>query len=702
VRPSLKLIVPACAVAVCAAAPPLAALAAPPAPTATLAGSVLPSVAHSALIGHTSAAASVRVEFVLRPSHAGLLAKMAAHSSGRTGLAQKVLYRLFRPAPAVRAQVAAYMRARGFRSAGAGVLTQSFTGTAAQAERAFGVSLRNYRLADGTTYRAPAGAIHVPAVLAPRVITVDGLNTLPLEHPAGLHHVTAKLTPKLAPLTGCAGSDNEQMNNAGSLQPADLAAANAYNSQPLLTAGDVGTGESVGLVEFSGYANADQQTFQTCYGISVPVTKINVGAGNSSTSGGDEVALDQEVVASQAPGLTRIVTYVAPGSGTMAGMLDKMLATSTANGIHVISDSWGICEAGELKSSEAATNAVLQLIAVKAISFFAASGDSGSSDCDRIGFDGFQVDDPAVQQYATGIGGTHLVPGNSAPNKERVWDDKPNSAGGGGGVSQTFTMPGYQKGPGVIETGRSSKTKCGGKTHFCREVPDLSFDADPATGYVVNCTVASCTGSPGWSVFGGTSASAPLMAAFTADSNQFSRANGGTRMGFANPFLYHEFGNAGTRGAMFNDVTLGNNNILHGTTFPAGANYDLATGMGSVDVNVMATDLSNYTRAVVKIHASAITAGASRNPISPGHPAVLSGTLKDRHTHKFLALQQIIIEGFVNGNYRLFRTHTGLHGGWSLTLSTNVITSKFQWHAVYVGAPGHGPAVSPTHNLGVS
>ncbi|MEP6641791.1 MAG: hypothetical protein ABJB93_07765, partial [Gaiellales bacterium] len=230
-------------------------------------------------------------------------------------------------------------------------------------------------------------------------------------------------------------------------------------------------------------------------------------------------------------------------------------------------------------------------------------------------------------------------------------------------------------------------------------VPDLSFDADPATGYVVNCTTGSC--SPGWNVFGGTSAAAPLMAAFTADSNQFSIAHGGHRMGFANPFLYHEF--AVDRATMFNDVTLGNNNILHGTTFPAGPNYDLATGMGSVDVTEMAADLSNYTRAVVKIHSSVITAGASRNPISAGHPTVISGTLKDHFTHKFLALQEIMVEGFLkNGSYRLFRTHTGLHGGWSLGLSTNLIPSRFQWHAVYVGAPGHGPAVSPIRNLGVS
>ena len=75
---------------------------------------------------------------------------------------------------------------------------------------------------------------------------------------------------------------------------------------------------------------------------------------------------------------------------------------------------------------------------------------------------------------------------------------------------------------------------------------------------------------------------------------------------------------------------------------------------------------------------------------------MLSGTLKDHHTHKFLGLQEIMVEGFLkNGTYKLFRVHTGLKGGWSLTLTTKLIKSKFQWHAVYVGAPGHAPAVSP-------
>ena len=59
------------------------------------------------------------------------------------------------------------------------------------------------------------------------MITVDGLTTLPLEQPAGLHHRTgSKLTPQHERRPrGCTGSNNEQTDNPGSLQPADLAGA---------------------------------------------------------------------------------------------------------------------------------------------------------------------------------------------------------------------------------------------------------------------------------------------------------------------------------------------------------------------------------------------------------------------------------------------------------------------------------------------
>ncbi len=148
----------------------------------------------------------MRVSLVLQPAHRALLARLAAHSSGRPGLSQRVMTGLFRPNPFARAQVTAYMRAHGFQSAGNGMLTMSFTGSAAQAEQAFGVALNHYRLADGTSYRAPSGAIHLPPALASRVITVTGLSTLPLMRPLGLHkvhHTADGHKPQISPGPPC-------------------------------------------------------------------------------------------------------------------------------------------------------------------------------------------------------------------------------------------------------------------------------------------------------------------------------------------------------------------------------------------------------------------------------------------------------------------------------------------------------------------
>jgi hypothetical protein len=371
----------------------------------------------------------------------------------------------------------------------------------------------------------------------------------------------------------------------------------------------------------------------------------------------------------------------------MAAVLDAILRNAPGMGIHIVSDSWGICELEQLRSDAAATNTELQLLAVAGISFYAASGDDGSSDCNRFGITAPEVDDPAAQPYATGVGGTRLDP--TTTHHETVWGGHGVGAGGGGGgISTVFTMPGWQKGRGVIRKGISSKTKCGGKTHYCREVPDVAFNADPETGYVIRCTVGQCsTANGGWQVFGGTSAAAPLMAAYTADANEFSLANGGGRMGFANPFLYRQFADP----AMFNDITSGTNSIHGGTTFSARAGYDLATGMGSIDVNAMATALAAYTGGAPLSHTSRVTAAAGRATISPAHGTRLSGRLVDSTSHKALGNRAIQVEGFLlnSGAYKLYKLHTGPKGGWSIALGTAQLRSSFIWHAVYVGEQAH-------------
>ena len=94
------------------------------------------------------------------------------------------------------------------------------------------------------------------------------------------------------------------------------------------------------------------------------------------------------------------------------------------------------------------------------------------------------VSDPASQPEVTGVGGTTLSVLGPPPT-ESVWNDNANyaSGAGGGGISEEFAMPTFQTALGEI-TG-SSGTPCANSSGDCREVPDVSADADPYTGYVV-------------------------------------------------------------------------------------------------------------------------------------------------------------------------------------------------------------------------
>ena len=99
------------------------------------------------------------------------------------------------------------------------------------------------------------------------------------------------------------------------------------------------------------------------------------------------------------------------------------------------------------------------------------------------------VSDPASQPYVTAVGGTSLGHGtqNQAlgpPPTEQAWNDALFfSDGAGGGGSQTFTMPAYQSALGTVSG--SSGTPCANAGGDCREVPDVSADADPSSGYVM-------------------------------------------------------------------------------------------------------------------------------------------------------------------------------------------------------------------------
>ncbi len=370
------------------------------------------------------------------------------------------------------------------------------------------------------------------------------------------------------------GSINQLITSISGL---DNSLAGAYNIAPLQNAGNLGDNQTVALFELDGYQSSDVVQYFQNYNLGNPsITNVFVdGFNGSAGQGAIEDQLDIEVVAAIAPHANQIVYE---GPNTTQGLNDTYNKIVTDNKAQVVSTSWGLCETSSGVPELQTLDTIFKQGAAQGISFFAASGDSGAYDCSDTNL---AVDSPASDPYVTGVGGTNLQLNAGAYGSESVWSNPnsttrgPKGAGGGGGLSNTFKQPSWQTGPGVQNP----------YSNGFREVPDVTGDADPATGYAMYCTVtnAGCP-STGWISVGGTSAAAPLWAGSTALINQYLQAQGKKVIGYANPALYALF-NAHPQFPAFHDITTGNN-----LNYPAVTGYDLASGIGSPDVYNMARD----------------------------------------------------------------------------------------------------------------
>src|SRR5260221_1010956 len=282
-----------------------------------------------------------------------------------------------------------------------------------------------------------------------------------------------------------------------------------------------------------------------------------------------------------APGAAQVVYE---GPNTTQGVNDTYNKIVTDNKAQVTTMSWGECETASGTAELQTLGNIFKQGAEQGIAMFAASGDSGAYDCNDSNL---AVDSPAGDPYITGVCGTNLQMSNGAYGSESVWSSptdtqrSPMGAGGGGGISNTFSQPSWQTGPGVKNQYSNGNL----------EVPDVSADADPARGYSVYCTrfAAGCP-STGWIVVGVIIAAASFFAGTSAPINENLQKQGKSRMGFANPVLYG-LANAQQQFAPFHDVTSGTNLF-----YPATANYDEAIGWCSPDVYNISRDLSGVGR----------------------------------------------------------------------------------------------------------
>jgi kumamolisin len=430
--------------------------------------------------------------------------------------------------------------------------TVKLIGTIAAMQKAFGVTLV-HKTHEGTTYRVREGSITLPSDLVGPVQAVLGLDNRPQAQP----HFR---------VLGEAGDISANIAQAGGFAHPHASGGNTSYTPPQVAAlyqfppNASATGQTIGIIELGGgYKTADLTAYFKSLGQKTPsVSAILVDGGKNAptnaNSADGEVMLDIEVAASVAPG-ANIVVYFTPN--TDQGFIDAIATAihDTKNNPSVISISWGGPESSWTGQSMTALDAACQSAAALGITITVAAGDNGSTDGLTDGQN--HVDFPASSPHVLGCGGTQLQGTGSSISSEVVWNELTNNEGAtGGGVSNFFPLPTWQSSAGVPKP----TNPAGG-----RGVPDVSGDADPASGYTIRVDGKTM-------VIGGTSAVAPLWAGLIAVAN----AQNGKSAGFIQPAIYAAKGKAA-----FNDITSGTNYSGSPVGFKAGPGWDACTGLGS-------------------------------------------------------------------------------------------------------------------------
>jgi hypothetical protein len=592
-----------------------------------------PRLPHAARdLGAVRADAIVSGAVVLRPRSEAALTRFIAAVTDKHSprfhhyLARGQFAARFGAAPASIAAVTARLRAGGLDVTVApnGMLVD-FRGAADQVERAFGVGLDRIRLADGSLGRARTAPIRLPATIAGHVTSVVGLDSVLRFRPAAIRPSaarprgsypaarTARFPHPAGSPTPCSDAQNAAAQYGGLT---DDQIANAYGAFGLYGANDVGAGQHIAVFELEPFDPSDIQTFDVCYfgeksaiAMAARLRTVPVDGGQPAGTGAGESVLDIENLSALAPG-ANIDVYEAPN--TTFGAIDAYAAIVNNDSDQIVSSSWGLCEQAVQQGEPGvleAENLLFQQAAAQGQSVFASAGDDGSNDCNAF----YKLNpvspvlsqgDPASQPYVVGVGGT-TIDNPTQPAAEHVWNDGLAWGSGGGGISESWPMPTWQLSsmvPGIrnattIQAANSfaagnlghpgyafcqTDNPAGASQTACREVPDVSAQADEFTGGIT--LYDSSYG--GWQTSGGTSSAAPIWAALLAVANESAtcHSNNATAngVGFVSPLLYSIASNPTAYAASFNDITAGNNDPYgYSGLFPATTGYDMASGLGS-------------------------------------------------------------------------------------------------------------------------
>lgn len=560
-----------------------------------------------------------------------------------------------------------------------------FSGTARQLREALHTEIHQYSI-QGKTYYANSSEIKLPQSIASRIAAFAPLNTFPLDSyvklmgGATMNRASHRATPQFtisqnnAPFYAFGPEDfatqydvapvyTAGVNGAGQTigiigqANLNLSLVDAYRklfnlpasrTQIIIDGQDPGDGENPNV---EGYLDVEMS------GAIAPAATVNFYIAGSEAA-----------------------STPAWNSLTLAA-----LRAVEDNQASVLSASFGECEQVLGEQGNQVWAGLWEQAAAQGQTVFVSSGDSGPSTCQLAAGvfpnppqqeDGVNVNGLSSTPWNVSVGGTDFYYSDyasgapsaatlwnqandgsngslKAPLPEQVWDDvlgfdvltSSQNAAGGGGMSSCsqetvttdgslptclagYPKPAWQNAPGV-------------PSDQARDLPDVSLFASnganlsavPLCAEPTDCAPVT-SGDPQVTLVGGTSVSSPSMAGIMALIDQKYG-----RQGQANYTLYAL---ARQLPGVFHDITLGTNDVTCPPNGPpdcktpvpnlfldsygiyaAAPGYDLASGLGSVDVNQLLTNWNKVTYA-----ASTTTLQASPAAFVHGSAVAVSVAVK--------------------------------------------------------------------------
>jgi pseudomonalisin len=542
----------------------------------------------------------------------------------------------FGPAPEDIAAVVGWLTSNGFsvQERAKGGTWINFSGTAADVKRAFRTEIHDYQV-HGKLRHANASAPEIPRGLSGLVSGVVTLHNFPRK--SMLRKSPLSLPGELLPAYS-SGSGNH------TLAPGDF--ATIYNVSPLYNAGLDGSGQTIAIVGRTHPSSSNWATFRSSFGLSVNDPQVVLNGSDPGDIGADEDGeADLDVEWSGAVAKNATVKFVVSKSTLSTDGVDLSAQYVVENNLApVMSTSFGSCESDMGTSENAFYNNLWQQAASQGITSFVSTGDAGAAGCDdpsAASGSALAVNGLASTPYNVAVGGTqfnegsgsywnssNLSDGSSVLSyiPETAWNESASQVGGaglwstGGGASSIYPKPSWQALSGVPADGK-------------RDIPDVSLNAATYDGYRVRSQ-----GS--WSVYGGTSASSPSLAGIMALVVQKT----GQRQGNANIRFYQlasaQYGLGGA--AAFHDITAGSNSVPGLTGNFCAPAYDMATGLGSVDANVLVSNWDGAAPADFYL-------SAARAWVAPAPGGATGTTLSTTLSGGFSADITLVATGLPNG-----------------------------------------------------